>query len=312
MSTQTVAYFNGEFVPTSEARVSVLDSALIWGDMVFETTRTFQGRPFRLHEHLKRLYASMNVADIDCGLTVDEMEQATRELVERNWPAHADDDDLSIVHNVSRGPAHSYAPGFLEPEHATVIISTQSLVPYVGSLAAGFDAGVNAVVPRQRSIPSRLLDPKVKSRSRLHYRLAANEVAREGRDAWAILSDEDGFLTEGTGSNFFLVREGVLLTPEPRNILRGVTRQAVFDLAAELAIDAREINLEPYDALTADEGFFCSTPFCLIPATRFNGKSIGSGEVGPVFRRLADAFGESVGVDFIEQARQFATRRGAD
>lgn len=308
MSTETVAYVNGEFVPESEARVSVLDSALMWGDMVFETTRTFEGHPFRLTEHLERLYTSMTVADIDCGLTIDEMEQATRELVERNRPAHADDEDISIVHNVSPGPSRGYAPGFLEPEHATVIISARSLVPYLGSLAAGFDAGVNAVVPRQRSIPSRLLDPKVKSRSRLHYRLAVNEVAREGRDAWAILTDEDGFLTEGTGSNFFLVRDGVLLTPEPRDILRGVTRRAVFDLAAELAIDAREVNLEPYDALTADEGFFCSTPFCLMPATRFNGKPIGSGEVGPVFLRLADAFSESVGVDFIEQAKQFAKR----
>ncbi|MBM4437451.1 MAG: aminotransferase class IV, partial [Actinobacteria bacterium] len=160
-------------------------------------------------------------------------------------------------------------------------------------------------------IPARLLDPKAKSRSRLHYRVALNEMAAWGPDAWAILADEDGFLTEGTGSNFFIVKDGALLTPEPRNILRGVTRHAVLDLAAELALPARETNLELYDALTADEAFFTSTPFCLMPATRFNGRPVGDGAVGPLYRRLADALSESVGVDFIAQAKRYAAAGSA-
>ena len=308
MSSQRVVYLNGEFVPESEARVSVFDSALFWGDMMFETTRTFAHQPFRLRDHLDRLYTSMVVTDIECGLTIDAMEQATHELLERNWPAYRGDEDVSIVHNVSPGPWRIYAPAFPEGLRPTVSIFAFSLAPYIGPMAACFDTGVNAVITRQRAIPSRLLDPKVKNRSRLHYRLAINEMKHWGPDAWALLLGEDGLVTEGTGSNFFIVRDGALLTPEPRDILRGITRQTLLELGPELGIEARETSLEPYDVLTADEAFYCSTPYCLMPATRFNGRPIGDGKVGPVFRRLADAFSESVGVDFIEQGKGYADR----
>ena len=124
--------------------------------------------------------------------------------------------------------------------------------------------------------------------------------------AWALLIDEDGFLTEGTGSNFFIIKDNHLLTPEPRNVLRGVTRQTVLELAARLALPCRECNLEPYDVMTADEAFFTSTPFSLMPATRFNGHAIGTGAVGPITQRLMAAWNAMVEVDMVAQARLYA------
>ena len=115
--------------------------------------------------------------------------------------------------------------------------------------------GVHAVVPTQRSVPSRLIDPKIKNRSRIYYQIANLQAQKVDAEAWALLTDEDGFLTEGTGSNFFVVKDGGLLTAEPRNILRGVTRQAVLELAESLGLSCRECNLEPYDVMTADEAF---------------------------------------------------------
>ena len=142
--------------------------------------------------------------------------------------------------------------------------------------------------------------------------MADLEMKHFGADAWAILLDEDGFLTEGTAANFFLVKDGTLLSPEPRNILRGVTRQTVIEMAEKTGIRFVEKNLEPYDAMTADEAFFTTTSIFMMPATRFNGRPIGDGAIGPVYRRLANAFVESIGVDFIEQARLCAERLGVD
>ena len=308
MNNGRTVYMNGQFVPETEARVSVFDSALVWGDMVFETTRSFGHRPFKLREHLERLNASMIASDIDCGMTLDELEEATDELVRRNAPLYPADVDFTIVHNVSPGVFALYADVAPEAGRPTVAIHTWPLIPYIGPMADWFDTGVNAHVPRQHAIPGRLLDPKVKSRSRMHYRMALNEAQQHGADTWAVLVDEDGYLTEGTGSNFFIVRDGELLTPEPRHILRGVTRQSILDLAAEIGVPTREANLEPYDVIVAQEAFFASTPFVMMPATRFNDRPVGDGAVGPITARLLDAFSETVGVDIVAQAKLYGQR----
>ena len=308
MNNGRTVYLNGQFVPETDARVSVFDSALVWGDMVFETTRSFGHRPFKLREHLERLSASMAASDINCGMTLDELEDVTDELVRRNAPLYPADVDFTIVHNVSPGVFALYADVAPEAGRPTVAIHTWPLIPYIGPMADWFDTGVHAHVPRQHAIPGRLLDPKVKSRSRMHYRLALNEAQRHGADTWAVLVDEDGYLTEGTGSNFFIVRDGVLLTPEPRHILRGVTRQSILDLAGEIGVPVREANLEPYDVIVAQEAFFASTPFVIMPATRFNDRPVGGGAVGPITLRLLDAFSETVGVDIVAQAKTYGQR----
>lgn len=304
-----VVFLNGEWVPERDAAISIFDSSLIWGDAVFETTRTFLHEPFRLEDHLSRLEASMAAAGIDAGVSQDRFAELTSELIERNSEQYEPDVDFSIVHQVSPGVTSRYREDS-DIERASVLIYGYPLIRMLGEAAPWFDQGLNAVVPRQRSISSRLLDAKIKSRSRLHYQVANHEVAVHGPDAWPVLQDEDGLMTEGTGSNFFVVRDGELLTSEGRNVLRGVTRDTVLRLGGELGIPVREINYEPYDVATAEEAFFTTTPYCLIPATRFNGAPIGEGVVGPIYRRLADAFIEDVGVDFIAQAKTYARRLG--
>ena len=128
--------------------------------------------------------------------------------------------------------------------------------------------------------------------------------------ASALLTDDDGFITEGTGNNFFIAKDGELFTPEPRNILRGVTRQTVMELAADLGIRCRERNLEPYDVAGADEAFNTSTTIAVMPVTRFNGLPIGDGKVGPMVRSLIDAFSELVAVDIVAQAKQYKEEAG--
>jgi len=306
MTSQRTVYFSGSFVPESEAGFSIFDSALMYGDVIFETTRTFNGQPFRLREHIERLYVGLRTLEISCGLTAEEMEAATLETIERNRPCFADGRDFQIVHNVSRGPMGLYESVFAGGVKPTGTINCWPLTRHLAAVAETYVTGVHAVVPAQRSVPSRLIDPKIKNRSRIYYQTANLQAQKVDPEAWALLTDEDGFLTEGTGSNFFVVKDGGLLTPEPRNILRGVTRQAVLELAESLGLSCGECNLEPYDVMTADEAFFTSTPFTIMPATRFNGHDVGTGEPGPVTRRLMSAWNQMVEVDMVAQARAFA------
>ena len=306
MTEQRTVYINGSFVAEDEAGVSIFDSALMFGDMVFETTRTFNGQPFRLRDHIDRLFVGLRTLEIDCGLTPEGMEAATLQTVERNRPCFADGTDFQIVHNVSRGPLPVYGSIFADGPQATVTINCWPLTWHLAAFANAYVSGVHAVVPAQRAVPSRLIDPKIKNRSRIHYQIANLQVQKVDPQAWALLLDEDGFLTEGTGSNFFLIKDGCLLTPEPRNVLRGVTRQAVLELAQRLEIPCRECNLEAYDVMTADEAFFTSTPFTIMPATRFNGHAINTGAPGPLTQRLMDAWNRMVEVDMAAQARAYA------
>ena len=213
--------------------------------------------------------------------------------------------------NVSRGPLGMYKMVFGGKTEPTVVIADFPVKWTVAGFARLYDEGVHAVVPAQRAIPSWLLENKIKSRSRMHLMMANLEVSQvDDPDAWALLLDPDGFVTEGTGANFFIVQGGKLLTPEPRNILRGTRRAYVLQLARRLGIPTEERNVELYDVIHADEAFFTSTAMSMLPCTKINGLPIGDGKPGTTFKRLIDAWSEEVGVDIIAQTKAFATEIG--
>lgn len=311
MSVRTV-YFNGKFVPESEARVSIFDSALMYGDMAFEMTRTFNHKPFRLREHLERLYGSLRLLEIDCGLTIDEMERATLQTLEKNIPTESADVDWQIMHDISRGPLPLYGTAFPDGVCPTVSINCWPLITHMGGFAAKYETGVDVMIPAQQTLPAHLLDLKAKTRSRMHYRLAEFQAQRSSCEGAGgvlpLLMDTDGFLAEGSGWNVFLVRGGVLLTPEPRNILLGVSRGATIELAKQIGIEVRETNLGRYEALMADEMFCTATTYSLVHIRSFEGQTIGDGTARPVFQKLMAAWQEHVDVNFVEQAHEYATR----
>ena len=306
MSRELLVYLNGSFVPQSDARISIFDSALMFGDMVFEATRTFNQRPFRLGHHLERLYGSMRYAEIDCGLSLAEMEAATLETIRVNREALADGFDFQMTHNVSPGPLSYYHSVFPEGPRPTVAINCWPLKQRLAGFAPQYQAGVHGVIPSQRAVPAQFIDPKAKNRSRIFYQRANHQARRIDPEGWAVLLDSDGFIAEGVGSNVFLIFNEALYSPEGRNILRGVTRGFVLELAGKLGIPIHERNLEPYDLMNADEAFFTSTPFGIIPMSRFEGQPVGSGEPGPITQRLLTAFGEHVGIDLVAQAQAAA------
>ena len=303
---ERVAYVNGQFVPEDQACVSVYDSAIIYGAMVFEVTRTFRHKLYRLEDHTSRLSRSLKFTRIDPGLAMDEMSQAALETVERNEHLLGPDGDYFVTHNISQGRFPDFRePGVSYPP-ATVIVTCWPLSPLLAPFAKFYDTGVHTVTVPNRAVPAQCLEPKVKNRSRLHYWMGQMAADLVEPGAFPLFLDLDGSLTESRGANIFLVRDGSLLTPEGRNILRGVSRRVVMELAEELDIPCCECNLEEYDLYMADEAFFTSTPYCLIPATKFNGVPIGNGKPGPVTQRLLAAWSQAVGVDIVGQVRKWA------
>ncbi len=300
-------YMNGKFVDEKDAKISIYDSALMFGDMVFEMTRSFNKKQFKLREHLERLYASIKYVHIPITMTMDEMEKACLATIEKNEPFFEKHDEHRLMINVTRGPLSIYShlfDGKLEP---TIIVADFPLKWTVAGMGHLFDTGINAVIPSQRAIPAQLLDPKIKSKSRLHYMMANIEVSKwAGEDNWALLLDPDGFIAEGTGDNFFIVSKNQLITPEPRNILRGISRSYIFELAKQLNIPCIERNIEPYDVIMADEAFMTGTPFCLLPVTKLNGTNIGTGKMGPITKKLITKWSENVGVDIEAQIKAYS------
>jgi branched-chain amino acid aminotransferase len=307
-------YWNGKFVQESEARVSIYDSSLMFGDMVFEMTRSFNGVQWKLREHLERLYTGIKILRIPIEMTIDEMESAVYETIEANKPAFNDGDEHRVLIDVSRGLLSLYhdIPGLNKGPN--IIIADFPLKWTIKGSSHLYDTGVNMIIPSQRAIPAHLMEPKIKNRSRLFYLMANIEVSLvEGNDNWALMLDPDGFVAEGTGSNFFLVKNDKLYTPQARNILRGITRQSVMnDIAPRIGIPVIEKNLELYDIYEADEAFFTSTPFCALPAVTINGVKIGNGKPGQVTNGILNSWSDLVGVDIVKQIKDWDKSENLD
>lgn len=294
---------NGLFLPESQAVQSAYDGASLYGDCVFEMMRTFNKQPFRLEAHLDRLLDSCCAIYAPINYTFHQLKIAHEDLLARNRHAFTADDEIRTMINASRGVFPLYSEiANCEP---WVMITAFPLRWVLKGVSRYYREGVHAITPSQRQIPAQFLDPKVKNRSRLHYRLAELEVKRADSTAWALLLDDCGYIAEGTGSNFFVAQGGRLITPEPRNCLRGISRNYVLSLARELGIDYRERNLEVYDCLNSDEAFFTGTPFSIMPVSRFNYTKIGRTTPGEVTRALTQAWIERVGCDWVEQARKW-------
>ena len=192
----------------------------------------------------------MRAVHLSIDLTIDQMEAAALETIEANRPGFEDDDEHRLMIDVSRGLLSIYERNVTGVAGGpNVIIADFPLRWTVAAMAPLFDTGINAVIPSQRAIPSQLLDPKIKNRSRLHYLMANVEASHwEGDNNWALLLDPDGFIAEGTGDNFLIVKDGTIISPEGRNILRGISRAYVMEeLAPQLGLPCIERNIEVYD-----------------------------------------------------------------
>jgi branched-chain amino acid aminotransferase len=295
---ERIVYLNGAFLPESEAKVSVLDSGFNAGDGVYDVTRTFRHKPFCLREHTDRLFRSLQFTRIDCGMSVDEMENTTLEVLERNKSLLLENEDYALWQVVSRGVRSSR--GNRVSGGATVTIYT--VIVNFPEFASFYVEGAPLVIPATRRIPPQCLESKAKITNKMNHNMAVFEAKQVDPRAIPLMLDIDGNLSETSAHNFFLVIEGKLCTPSDRNVLGGVTKATIFDIANQLGIEVIEGNFTPYDVYNAQEAFLASTSPTFVPVKTINGLMIGKGAPGPITLRLIAAWNKMVGIDIVDQA----------
>lgn len=302
--TEPLVFLNGQLVPTSQASLKIYDAGVVLGATVTEMTRTFRHRPFRLEDHLARLFRSLKYTRMEIGLSPAELERISRELVVHNAKLIGSGEELGLIHFVTAGEFPVYAGSAAAGQSMTPTVCAHTFPLPFGLWAKKMRAGAHVVTPSIRHVPPQCFDPKMKYRSRMHYFLADHEARLVDPDAVALLLDLDGNVTETSGANFLLVDQGQIVSPTLRNILPGISRRTVIELAAKLAIPFIERDIQVHSVMNADEAFLASTPFCLMPVTQINGVAIAGGKPGPIFRTLLAAWSDLAGVDI---AGQFAS-----
>lgn len=273
---ERIIYVNGAFVPEGEARISVLDHAVLYGDGVFETAVAWQGRVFKFDAHIDRFYRSMAAIAMDAPFKREELKGLILEAVRRNGLREA-----YVKWIATRG---SNGTPLMDPAGcvANLIILAQ---PYIDR---GGAAGLRVKTTAIRRPPGHVLDAQIKSLNYLNLVLARIEAKAAGAEQ-ALMLDVHGHICEAPGFNVFLVKGKTVRTPA-QDVLMGITRETVLEIAPQLGFAVEERVLDLYDAYTADEMFFSSTAGGLLPVTELDGRRIGAGKPGPAFQALMGGY----------------------
>ena len=276
-------YIDGEFYDKENAKISVFDHGLLYGDGVFEGIRFYNGRVFRLEEHIDRLFDSARAIALNIGMDKAAVIEATLETIRQN---NLQDGYIRLV--VTRGVGDLGLNPMLCPKASLFIIASKITL----YSADKYENGLDVVTCATRRIPHGALSPMVKSLNYLNNVMAKIEAQNAGAGEGLMLN-EQGFVSECTGDNIFIIKNGVITTPPiSSGALAGVTRSVVFDLAAEFGIPIHEPMMTRYDIFTADECFLTGTAAEVIPAVKLDTRLIGDGKPGPITRRLITRFRE--------------------
>ncbi len=289
---------NGEFIPESQALVPYRDRSFLFGDGAFDLTRTFQGRIFKLDEHIERLYRSLKALHLDPTMTEERMKEITEQVVDRNRHLLGEKDDYWVGQRLTRGVMKVEGDNW--DHYGPTVIVECSPMP-IAERAHMYRDGIQVVTPSVRRTPPECLTPRAKTHNYLNLIMGDIEVRAQNPVGWAILLDMAGNLNEGLGSNFFLVKDGKIRTPREKFVLPGVSRETAIELADSLGISCTEDDLDLYDAYNADECFITSTSLCICPVASINGVEMGAGIYGPVTQKLVDAYVDLVDCDFVQQ-----------
>ncbi|MEN3941881.1 branched-chain-amino-acid transaminase [Prosthecobacter sp. SYSU 5D2] len=291
-SNPLLIYLDGKLVPESEAKVSVFDHGLLYGDGCFEGIRIYSGRVFRLTEHLVRLYESARSICLTIPITIEEMEKATVETVAAN---NLQDGYIRLV--ITRGVGSLGLNPYQCPKPGIIIIASGiTLYP-----KEKYETGLNLITCATRRPPPAALSPQVKSLNYLNNIMAKIECIQAGCEE-GIMLNEQGYVAECTGDNVFVIKNGQVYTPTiASGALNGITRQAVMEVMRDMGLTVHEVTMSRHEIYTADECFLTGTAAEVIPAVQYDRRLIGDGKPGKVtaeviknFKVLANSTGTPV------------------
>lgn len=276
-----LVYLNGELIDKNKAKISVFDHGLLYGDGVFEGIRSYNGLIFKLAEHIDRLYESAHTIMLKIPMTKKQMIEAIIKTLKAN---KLKDAYIRLV--ITRGPGDLG----LDPRKCnspTIFIITDKIALY--SLKLYKEGMAIITVPTAKNTPE-ALNPQIKSLNYLNNIMAKIEAINSGFEE-AVMLNAQGYVAEGTGDNIFIVKHKELLTPPPYiGMLKGITRQAVMDIAKDMRIKVREEVLTRHDLFNADECFLTGTAAEIIPVVKIDERMIGNGKPGEITKRLMAAF----------------------
>lgn len=292
---EAIAFLNGRFVPLAEAALPLADAGFVFGATVTDLCRTFNHKLYRWSEHLTRFRRSCSLSFLQVPLDDDALTAAAHSLIDNNAAALAPADDLALVTFATPGPIGYYsgAAGGGASAGGTFGMHTFPL-PW-SRYRRLVTSGAELLTPAVQQLPPACVDPRIKHRSRMHWWLAERTVQAEQPDAWALLLDAEGFVTETAAANFCLVRAGSVYSPPPGRILGGISLDVVRQLCTDLGIPFVEAPLRLEDCRRADEALLTGTAFCLAGVRRLN--DITWPAPGPIVQRLHAAWSAAVGRD---------------
>jgi branched-chain amino acid aminotransferase len=300
---ERLVYINGYMFPEHEAKISLFDVGRLYGACFYESIRTFRHIPFKLNEHLVRLERSLSYAGIMKPELMDRVHEAVEKTLEVNEGLFDPEDDFWFCVEVTPGV------GFPMPvkeniyTHPTVVAYSSPL-PY-DEYARYYTEGKPVITSLFRNVPPQCFEQRCKNRSRLSHFLSKLSIQRVNPKAFALMLDINGFVSEGTGANIFFVIDKILYTPTVRNILAGISRQYVIELAKKLNLQVIETDITLYEAYNANEAFWTATSYCILPISSIDGRIIGEKYPGPITGKLIQIWSEEVGVDIVRQAQCF-------
>ena len=268
-----LVYINGKFVPEEEAGISVFDSGFLYGDGIFEGIRAYNGRIFRLEEHIDRFYDCARAISLTLRETKEEMCKIVADTCAKNEMS-----DAYIRLVASRGCGGMGLNPAAKKNPTIVCIACQiSLYP-----EEDVKKGIGVIVAATRRNYGEVLAPQVKSLNYLPNIMASLEAHNAGA-VEAVCMSREGYVAECTGDNIFVVKNGVLKTPHPGiGILLGITRKAVMEIARDMGIEVQETFMNRFDLYTADEMFVTGTAAEVVPVSRIDGRQVGDGKIGPI------------------------------
>jgi len=274
-----LVYVDGQFLPKREAKVSVYDHGFLYGDGVFEGIRTYNGRVFKLNEHIKRLYESAKSMELSIPISEEDMKKTILETIGRSGLKDA---YVRVV--VTRGVGDLGLDPRKCPKPSIIII--------VDTIVVWKERSLKAITATTRRNAASALNPMIKSLNYLNNILAKLEGNRANVDE-AIMLNQRGLVCEGTGDNIFIVKDGVIATPPPSaNMIVGITRGVVMELAAKKGLKAEERDITIHEVYNADEAFLTGTAAEVMPLVEVDGRRIGNGEPGPITMTLIERFND--------------------
>ena len=299
-----IVFFNGSYVSASTANVSIFDRAFSAGDGIYDVARSFGHRANKLYEHCERFCRSATYTRIAVPYTARQLEDISRQVLTKNLASVDRMDDRIVWLIATRG----IDPPTRNPMDATApTVMIYTLPVHYHRFAKFYHSGAHLITAVTRRTPPECLDPRAKITNKLNHIQAEFEVRSVDRDAFPLMLATDGSVAEASASNVFFVKGGRVFTPRSKNILLGIMRQNVIDMAPEANIEIVECDFYPYDFLLADEIFLTTTSFSILPISRFNGKLLGT-VPGPVTARLIAAWSKEIGIDFVAQASMLSSR----